>query len=115
MQAEMQNRLPITWSDKTAKIASITPWTVSADYPQGQERAAEAILEFWTSDWIALADQLRRGNADLRPRLQERSILKMGRHLFQLPWVMAVQNNSIAAVNNLRRLGARRADARDER
>ena len=114
MQAEMQNRLPITWSDKTAKIASITPWTVSADFPQGQERAAEAILDFWTSDWIALADQLRRGNAGLRPRLQERSILKMGRHLFQLPWVMALQNNSIAAVNNLRRLGARRADARDE-
>lgn len=114
MQAEMQNRLPITWSDKTAKIASITPWTVSADYPQGQERAAETILDFWTSDWIALADQLRRGNAGLRPRLQERSMLKMGRHLFQLPWVMAVQNNSIAAVNNLRRLGARRADARDE-
>lgn len=114
MQAEMQNRLPITWSDKTAKIASITPWTVSADFPQGQERAAEAILDFWTSDWIALAEQLRRGNAGLRPRLQERSILKMGRHLFQLPWVMALQNNSIAAVNNLRRLGARRADARDE-
>ena len=114
MQAEMQNRLPITWSDKTAKIASIAPWTVSGDYPQGQERAAESILDFWTSDWIALADQLLRGNAGLRPRLQERSMLKMGRHLFQLPWVMAVQNNSIAAVNNLRRLGARRADARDE-
>ena len=114
IQAEMQNRLPITWSDKIAKIASITPWTVSEDFPQGQEMAAEAILDFWTSDWIALADQLRRGNAGLRPRLQERPILKMGRHLFQLPWVMAVQNNSIAAVNNLRRLGARRADAREE-
>lgn len=114
VQADMQNRLPITWSDKSAKIASITPWTVSADYPQGQERAAEAILDFWTSDWIALADHLRRGNSGLRPRLQERPMLKMGRYLFQLPWVMAVQNNSTAAVNNLRRLGARRADARDE-
>jgi hypothetical protein len=114
MQVEMQNRLPITWSDKAAKIATITPWTASADYPHGQERAAEAILDFWTSDWIALADQLRRGEAGLRPRLHERPMLKMGRHLFQLPWMMAVQNNATAAVNNLRRLGARRGDARDE-
>lgn len=114
MQVEMQNRLPITWSDKAAKIATITPWTASADYPHGQERAAEAILDFWTSDWIALADQLRRGEAGLRPRLHERPMLKMGRHLFQLPWMVAVQNNATAAVNNLRRLGARRGDARDE-
>lgn len=114
VQAERQNRFPITWSDKTAKIGSITPWTASVDYPRGQERAAEAILDFWTSDWIALADQLRRGNEGLRPRLQERPMLKMGRHLFQLPWLMALQNNSTAAVNNLRRLGARRGEARDE-
>jgi hypothetical protein len=114
LQAGMQNRLPITWSEKTAKLESITPWTISADYPEGQQRAAEAILDFLTSDWITLADQLRRGNDGLRPRLQERPVLKMGRHLFQLPWMMAVQNNSTAAVNNLRRLGARRSDARDE-
>lgn len=113
-QAEMQNRFPITWSDKTDKITRIKPWTISPEYPQGQERAAEAILDFWTSDWIALAQQLRLGNASLRPRLQERPVLKMGRHLFQLPWMVAVQNNATAGVNNLRRLGARREDARDE-
>ena len=113
-QTEMQNRLPITWSDKTAKIAKITAWTVSTDYPHGQERAAEAILDFWTSDWIALTDQLRRGDASLQPRLHERPMMKMGRHLFQLPWMVALQNNATAAVNNLRRLGARRGGARDE-
>jgi hypothetical protein len=113
-QVEMQNRLPITWSDKAAKIATITPWTASTDYPHGQAQAAEAILDFWTSDWIALAEQLRRGDVGLRPRLHERPMLKMGRHLFQLPWMVAVQNNATAAVNNLRRLGARRGDARDE-
>lgn len=113
-QIEIQNRFPITWSDKTDKITRIKTWTISAEYPQGQERAAEAILDFWTSDWIALAQQLRLGNAGLRPRLQERPVLKMGRHLFQLPWMVALQNNATAAVNNLRRLGARRGDARDE-
>lgn len=114
LQTDMQNRFPITWSEKAAKIASITPWTASAEHPQGQERAAEAILEFWTSDWIGLADQLRQGRVGLRPRLQERPILKMGGHLFQLPWMVAVQNNATAAVNNLRRLGARRGNAREE-
>jgi len=113
-QAEMQIRLPITWSDQATKIARITPWTAGPEYPQGHARAAEAILDFWTSDWINLADQLRRSNEGLRPRLQERPMLKMGRHLFQLPWMMAIQNNATAAINNLRRLGARRGDSRDE-
>lgn len=114
LQKEMQNRFPITWSNKDAKIANITPWTVSPEHPQGQTRAAEAILDFWTSDWITLAERLRQGNVSPMPRLLERPMLKMGRHLFQLPWMMAVQNNATAAVNNLRRLGARRSDARDE-
>lgn len=114
LQAEMQNRFPITWSDRTAKIAKITPWTVSTDYPQGHPPAAEAILDFWTSDWVTLAERLRQGDPGLRPRFSERPILKMGRHLFQLPWMLAVQNNASAAINNLRRLGARRSDARDE-
>jgi len=114
LDADMQNRFPITWSDKTAKIARITPWTASPEHPQGQAQTAEAILDFWTSDWMALADQLRQDNAGQQPRLQERPILKMGRHLFQLPWMMAVQNNATATINNLRRLGARRGEARDE-
>ena len=32
----------------------------------------------------------------------------------QLPWVVGLQNNSTAAINNLRRLGARRNEARSE-
>ena len=114
LQPEMQNRFPITWSDRATKIARITPWTATAEHPQGQAQAAEAILDFWTSDWSALAERLHEGDAALRPRWQERPVLKMGRHLFQLPWMMAVQNNATAAVNNLRRLGARRDEARDE-
>lgn len=114
LQPEMQNRFPITWSDRTAKIGRITPWTASPEHPQGQARVAEAILDFWTSDWNALAEQLRGDDSALRPRWQERPVLKMGRHLFQLPWMLAVQNNATAAVNNLRRLGARRNEARDE-
>lgn len=114
LQPDMQNRFPITWSDREAKIARITSWTATAEHPQGQARAAEAILDFWTSDWSVLAERLHEGDAALRPRWQERPVLKMGRHLFQLPWMMAMQNNATAAVNNLRRLGARRNEARDE-
>jgi hypothetical protein len=114
LHAEMQNRFPITWSEKAAKIERITPWTATPEQPKGQVRAAEAILDFWTCDWISLADRLRQGDAGLRPRLHERPMLKMGRYLFQLPWMMAVQNNATAMINNLRRLGARRGEARDE-
>ncbi len=114
LQPEMQNRFPIIWSDRAAKIARITPWTATVEHPQGEARAAEAILDFWTSDWSVLVERLREGDAALRPRWQERPVLKIGRHLFQLPWMMAVQNNATAAVNNLRRLGARRGEVRDE-
>ena len=109
-----ENRLPLTWSERDAKIGRIQPWTASAKHPAGDPRAAAAILDFWTSDWIALAQRLRKGEPDLRPRLQERPVLKLGAHLFQLPWMMALQDNTVAAVNNLRRLGMRRAEARDE-
>jgi Holliday junction resolvase-like predicted endonuclease len=34
--------------------------------------------------------------------------------LVQLPWLVGMQNNSTAAINNLRRLGARRGEAREE-
>jgi len=38
LQTEMQNRLPITWSDRAAKIAKITGWTVTRDFPQGSAK-----------------------------------------------------------------------------
>ena len=61
-----------------------------------------------------MAGRLHKSEAGLDPELFERPILKMGRYLFQLPWVVAMQNNASAAINNLRRLSARRAEARDE-
>ncbi len=113
-QQDMQNRFPITWSDKVVKINRIKAWTVSAQFPQGNAKAAEAILDFWTSDWTILASQLRHGQSGLVPELFERPMLKMGTRLFQLPWMVAMQNNATAAINNLRRLGSRRMEAREE-
>jgi hypothetical protein len=114
MQPGSHNRFPLTWSDRGAKIANLTAWTVSKDYPHGDSRAAEAILDFLTSDWAVLAARLRKGLAGPHPDLIERPILKMGRYLFQLPWVVAMQNNATATINNLRRIGARRKEAGDE-
>jgi hypothetical protein len=110
-QASPQNHLPITWADRATKINSITGWTVNETCPQGSRQAAEAILDFWTIDWSEMSTRLRKGTAGLEPSLFERPIIKMGRHLFQLPWVVGVQNNSTAAINNLRRIGSRRAEA----
>jgi hypothetical protein len=109
-----QNRLPITFSDYATKIESIRPWTVSKDFPQGLAKAAEAILDFWTNDLSGLSKQIRSGKSVLTPELHERPLLRMGRYFFQLPWVVAMQNNANAAINNLRRIGARRGEARDE-
>lgn len=48
------------------------------------------------------------------PELFERPYLKLGQYLFELPWISAYQNNQTAAINNLRRLGARRAETARE-
>ena len=111
-----ENRFPLTWSDRACKIARLQPWTASDGHPQGQPYVTGAVLDFWTSDWNTLAERLRTHDPGiaLRPRLQERPILKMGQTLFQLPWMLAMQNNSTAAINNLRRLGMRRTEVREE-
>lgn len=110
----MQLRFPLTWSSRDKKIANMVGWTVTPEHPQGNRRHAAAVVDFWTSDWTKLAKQLRDGTAGLKPDLFERPILKMGQTLVQLPWVVGLQNNSTAAINNLRRLGARRNEARAE-
>jgi Holliday junction resolvase-like predicted endonuclease len=109
-----QNRFPFTWSSRDDKIAKMVGWTVTPAHPQGNPRHAAAIVEFWTSDWTKLAVQLQGDTPGLKPDLSERPILKMGQTLLQLPWVVGLQNNSAAAINNLRRLGARRNEARAE-
>ena len=114
LRNDLQNRWPLTWSDRASKVANITGWTVSEAQPQGSARTASAILDFWTYDVAAIAERLQRGAAGLSPRLFERPVLKFGSTLVQLPWVVGTQNNSTAAINNLRRLGARRGEARDE-
>lgn len=114
LEPAMQNRLPLTWSDRATKVAMITGWTVSPSAPRGSARAAEAILDFWTVDWTALSARLRREEPGLTPRLFERPVIRMGRILFQLPWMVATQYTAVTAVNNLRRLGARRPEARAE-
>jgi Holliday junction resolvase-like predicted endonuclease len=110
----LQNRLPLTWSSRDSKMSNITGWTVTASEPAGNPRMASAILDFWTYDMVATAERLQRNEPGLQPHLFERPVLKFGATLVQLPRVVGLQNNSTAAINNLRRLGARRRQARDE-
>ncbi len=109
-----QIRFPLTWSDREAKIGNIVGWTVTPAHPKGNPSHAAAIVDFWINDLAELSRQLQSGATGLKPDLFERPILKMGRMLVQLPWVVGLQNNSTAAINNLRRLGARRNEARAE-
>ncbi|MBK8185676.1 MAG: hypothetical protein IPK63_23375 [Candidatus Competibacteraceae bacterium] len=109
-----QNRFPLTWSDRKAKISKIVGWTVCEAFPRGSHAMAAAVLDFWTSDLAALTERLKKGTPGLEPTLCERPILKIGQQLIELPWMFGLQNNSTAAINNLRRLGARRGEARLE-
>ena len=95
-------------------LTNITGWTITASEPRGNPRMASAILDFWTYDMVAMAERLQRKEPGLQPHLFERPVLKFGATLVQLPWIVGLQNNSSAAINNLRRLGARRGQARDE-
>jgi len=110
----MQIRFPLTWSDREQKIRSIVGWTVCEKHPKGSLPMAALILDFWTNDWISLASRLRQGGPGISPEVLERPFLKLGQYFVQLPWLTGLQNNSTAAINNLRRIGARRAEARDE-
>lgn len=110
----MENRFPLTWSDRDSKVDNIIGWTVCREHPQGSKRAAAAILDFWTNDVARFAEKLQCDEPGLYPELFERPVLRFGKSLVQLPWVVGMQNNSSAAINNLRRLGARRGETKHE-
>lgn len=109
-----ENRFPMTWAEEDQKIKRTTGWTVCRNYPQGSKLAAKAILDFWTSDLKALASSLKEQPQFLVPTLSERPFYKIGRYNFQFPWVVAQQDNLTPMVNNLRRIGARRAGQMSE-
>jgi Holliday junction resolvase-like predicted endonuclease len=109
-----ENRFPMTWSEEQEKIRKITGWTVCDEHPKGSADSAKAILTFWTSDFKALSQQLKQQPRMPAPRLYEQPFYKIGRYSFQFPWVGAQQNNLTAAINNLRRVNARRADMQAE-
>ena len=96
----LQNRLPLTWSNRTSKVSNITGWTVTATEAIGSPGMASAILDFWTYDMVAMAERLRRNEPGLQPQLFERPVLRFGATLVQLPWIVGLQNNSSAAINN---------------
>lgn len=107
-----ENRFPMTWSEEPEKIRRITGWTVCDE--QGSTGSAKAILKFWTSDFKVLSQQLKMQPGMPAPRLYEQPYYKIGRYSFQFPWVGAQQNNLTAAINNLRRVNARRVDMQTE-
>ena len=110
----MQNRFPITFAKQNEKAEALRAWTRSDKWPHGNKKTAKAILEFWTTDLKIVAAQLHTPIHEPLPELHERPILKVGQYLFTLPWMMCFQNNSTAAINNLRRLGRNRRERQTE-
>lgn len=112
MQGE--NRFPMTWSTEAEKARRIKGWTVSDEHPNGRIENARAILRFWSND-LKMLSSIDHSTAAMNvPRLTERPYCKIGNYSFQFPWVTGQQNNLTSAVNNLRRLGARRSEVQAE-
>ena len=111
---EGENRFPMTWAEEDEKVRRTVGWTVCDEYPKGSSLAAKAILKFWTSDLKELSNSLKEQPKLPLPTLYERPFYKIGHYNFQFPWVVAQQNNLTAAVNNLRRIGARRSGQMSE-
>jgi Holliday junction resolvase-like predicted endonuclease len=111
-----ENRFPITWSFKKDKVGKFKDWTVNETFPNGNLKAAEAIIDFWSFDLKTTAKKLQSNKLPMviMPELYERPIFTLGNHLFEFPWMVAFQNNSTATINNLRRVGAGRTEARAE-
>lgn len=109
-----ENRFPLTWAEPSEKAQRIKSWTVSDAHPEGNLKLAEDILKFWTMDLQELSESLKESPDIPIPEFHERPIIKLGMYSFQLPWLMATQNNSTAALNNLRRIGCRRKERKAE-
>jgi Holliday junction resolvase-like predicted endonuclease len=110
----LQNRFPLTWSERSEKARALIGWTVCEAYPSGDYRTSEAILEFWTLDLRAWADRLRTNSQAKLPELYEQPYLQIGEYLFQFPWLGAFRHTTNAAINNLRLSSKRRPRLRDE-
>ncbi len=105
----MENRFPLSFSDRREKVQRMRPYTQDAQNPNGSLPATKRIMEFWTTDLKALAADLKNGKPMPPLRLWERPFLRIGRYVFQAPWLLAFQNNAIAVINCLRRHGANRS------
>lgn len=110
----IQNRFPLTWSNWKQKAKSIVGWTVSDIFPNGNVKAAEAILDFWSLDFKKWSTALKRNNSQNLPELTERPILKLGNYSIQLPWLMATQLTGVNVINNLRRFANNRPELKSE-
>ncbi|WP_185962575.1 NERD domain-containing protein [Thalassomonas sp. M1454] len=109
-----ENRFPLTFAKKKDKVNRIINWTVNSKYPKGNRAAAKAIVEFWSHDLMETAKQLQLKPNGGMPTFNEQPMLQLNNLVLQMPWITAFQNNLVAAVNNLRRVGAKRANVKSE-
>lgn len=108
-----ENRTPITWAKMAEKSSRMHDWFKTEKYPQGNQAAAKAALEFWsldTHDFISNGAENHREPA----RIHEKQLLRFGDYLVQIPFIGDTNNNFSALVNLLRRHNSRRQDLKKE-
>ena len=111
----LQNRMPLTWSSRDSKVSNITGWTVTASEPAGNPRMASAILDFWTYDMVS---RRQSGSSAMSrvfsPTCSSGRSSSSGRRWCSCRGSSACRTTARPRSTNLRRLGARRGQARDE-
>ena len=112
--AGFSEALPVAWTERAAVVRRIARWT--ADSGRGLDlREAETIVDFWSLDCAELCRRIRRSDPAPVPSLVERPFLRIGDRLAALPWMAGGHYDAAeAALGNLRRLGWRRPEARNE-
>lgn len=113
-QPAVELRFPITWSKCKEKAERIVGWTASNEFPKGNIKAAEAVLDFWSLDFKKWSIELKGNKYGHLPELTERPIFKLGNYYVQLPWMMANQATNINVINNLRRFANKRPELQSE-
>lgn len=108
--SEKKMRYPLIWTESEEKAQKFLHWTASDDKPKGNIDHARSILDFWSSDLKNISQELKNDSTIVIPELHEKPVLRLGRYHLQLPWLTAAQDNSIAVINNLRRIGKNRSE-----
>lgn len=114
MVGGLQQRYPILFATVAEKLQLLRQFTITEGHPSGSDEAAAALMEFWGNDLATAGDPLHRRSRQLKGNFAEQPLVRLGEYVFTLPWVLTTQDTPTSLINNLRRVRAKRPNAKRE-